>query len=166
MKKNAGFTLLELLIAATILGIMAMFAAVSYRNSMAETRLAAARGRLDVLAAAVQRYQLDYGEIAGGQLKNSAVEHPLCSSSAGVTALFGCGFLENGGWSDAYVRYYVCNTANAGKCFVKEDATDPVTVPATVTNPLACVQTISTAKWPERYKNYTYCTSATTSGSN
>ncbi len=159
MKKSAGFTLLELLIAATILGIMVVFAATSYQNSMAETRLAAARGRLDVLAAAVQRFQFDYGiNPPPGQLLD--VEGlGRCKDNEN---LFNCGFLENGGWSDSYVRFYVCDNAETGKCFSRED----VTVPATVTNPFACVQTIPTAKWPKRFQDYTYCTSATASGSN
>jgi len=160
MKKNTGFTLLELLIAATILGIMAIYAAVSYQNSMAETRLAAARGRLDVLAAAVQRYQMDYGNVAATQVLD-VVSLGSCSTNPN---LFNCGFLENGGWSDAHVRYYICDNSTAGKCFVDSEKSD--TVSATVSNPLACVKTIPTAKWPKRYQNYTYCASATASASN
>lgn len=160
MKKNAGFTLLELLIAATILGIMAIYAAVSYQNSMADTRLAAARGRLDVLAAAVQRYQMDYGAIDGGQVVD-VINQVSCSANPN---LFNCGFLENGGWSDGYVRFYICDNSTTGKCFV--DSADSVSVTATVTNPFACVKTISTAKWPKRYQNYTYCASATASAGN
>ena len=159
MKKSAGFTLLELLIAATILGIMVVFAATSYQNSMAETRLAAARGRLDVLAAAVQRYQFDYGAgLPAGQLLDVAT----VGSCTNNKTLFNCGFLENGGWSDSYVRFYVCNNVPTGKCYSEGD----VTVSATVENPFACMQTIPTAKWPKRYQDYTYCANATASGSN
>ena len=159
--KKAGFTLLELLIAATILGIMAVFAATSYQNSMAETRLAAARGRLDVLAAAVQRYRMDYGDdLPDGQLHDALVVHPCQDTKT----LFSCGFLENGGWSDAHVRFYVCaKTPATGKCYTNGDGVDVSN--AGITNPLACMKTISTAKWPKRYQNYTYCASVTTSGS-
>ena len=58
--KDKGFTLVELLVAATIIGILAVFATNSYRNGVAETRWAQAKANLDQLAAAVQRVKLDY----------------------------------------------------------------------------------------------------------
>ena len=71
MKKNAwhsvgGFTLLELLIAATIIGILSVFATVSYRNSVAESRIAEGRAKVRSLALANYRAHIDYPGISFG----------------------------------------------------------------------------------------------------
>ena len=62
----AGFTLLELLIAATIIGILALFATVGYRNSMAEARVAEGRAKVKALAIANYRAHIDYPGISFG----------------------------------------------------------------------------------------------------
>lgn len=61
--KQAGFTLLELLIAAAIIGILALFATVSYRNSTAQTRVAQARAVTQSLAMGNYRAHIDYPSI-------------------------------------------------------------------------------------------------------
>lgn len=60
---RAGFTLLELLIAAAIIGILALFATVSYRNSTAQTRVAQARAVTQSLAMGNYRAHIDYPSI-------------------------------------------------------------------------------------------------------
>lgn len=62
--KQAGFTLLELLIAAAIIGILALFATVSYRNSTAQTRVAQARAVTQSLAMGNYRAHIDYPNIS------------------------------------------------------------------------------------------------------
>ena len=61
---RAGFTLLELLIAAAIIGILALFATVSYRNSTAQTRVAQARAVTQSLAMGNYRAHIDYPNIS------------------------------------------------------------------------------------------------------
>lgn len=61
---RAGFTLLELLIAAAIIGILALFATVSYRNSTAQTRVAQARAVTQSLAMGNYRAHIDYPSIS------------------------------------------------------------------------------------------------------
>lgn len=55
-----GFTLLELLIAAAIIGVLAMFATQAFRRSAAEVRVQDAKTRADVLGAALARFLIDY----------------------------------------------------------------------------------------------------------
>lgn len=62
--KQAGFTLLELLIAAAIVGILALFATVGYRNSSAQARVAQARGVVQALAMGNYRAHIDYPAIS------------------------------------------------------------------------------------------------------
>ena len=59
MGNKRGFTLLELLIAATILGLLAVFATMSFRYSASDNRIAAAKIKTAQLAAAVQSFRLD-----------------------------------------------------------------------------------------------------------
>lgn len=113
-----GFTLLELLIAATIIGILAMFATVSYKSSQADVRVAGAKARAEMLAGAVQRWNLDHPAI-WGLMKNSS--SGACSyvggqgETTGVQNLIRCGYVENGGWEDGYFWFYVCK-GKSGNC--------------------------------------------------
>lgn len=140
MRNNKGFTLLELLVAATIIGVMAVFATISYKNSAADARMAAYKARTDALAGAVQRMRLEYPHVS--------IAGPMGASSKLVAK----GFLESGGWDDGYVTYYVCN----GK--TESCASSPID------SPLACVVSrikSDDRKFPARYrKGYIYCVSA------
>lgn len=61
MYKKNGFTLLELLITATLLSILAVFAMGSYRTSMFQARLEDYKNRTRAAAYAVQRYMVEDG---------------------------------------------------------------------------------------------------------
>ncbi len=156
MKGKKGFTLLELLIAATIVGTLAVLATISYRSSQIETVMAASRAQAEMLAGAVQRFRIEYplGANISGLMENVSLSgqevcDPLNSS---VQTLVRCGFLENHGWSSPYVGFYVCN-GKTGDC-----ASSPVN------NPLACMKGLDHSRMPNRYRTsqgYIYCISAT-----
>jgi prepilin-type N-terminal cleavage/methylation domain-containing protein len=55
-KKNKGFTLIELVIIIVVLGILASIAIPRYRNIVAESREAAARGALGAMRSGVSIY--------------------------------------------------------------------------------------------------------------
>ena len=149
MKSKKGFTLLELLIAATIIGGLAVLATVSYRNSAAEARIQAAKTRTEVLATAILQFQTAGGTVSEeGTMTN--VTGGACSNTVNATSLIRCGYLDNGGWDDAYVTYYICN-GRAGNCNISSEI---------LTNaPLACMTgEAEQPKLPNKYKtNYLYC---------
>ena len=143
-----GFTLVELLIAATIIGILAVFATAQYRNSAAETRWAAAKARADQLAYAVYQVAIEYPNLkfskvamAPGSTGSNCAYPSNPSGTYDPASLVTCGYLDNSGWSDKeYFLYYVCKgNDNCGS----EDALVVVTVN-------------EWAKLPASYKSYRY----------
>lgn len=149
---NKGFTLLELLIAATIIGVLAVFATVSYKNSMAETRVEAAKTKVRQIATAVSRVQLDYPSVSLNSLQGQVKDDPThrtffdCGSSTfnatnATSSLIGCGYLENNGWGttdkgDSYFKYIIYNQANHK----------------------VCAESVGNSKLPSRYgSSFKYC---------
>ncbi len=133
MNINAkGFTLLELLIAATIIGILAVMATVSFKNSAGDTRVAGAKSKLNALGMAVQRYKID--PRACPSIPNS--------SSLSISNLVNCGYLEDTQWSDNYFSYSICAGGSSG---------------CPSSSYLACM-TGTNSKLPARYRGtYRYC---------
>lgn len=156
MKRKNGFTLLELLVAATIISALAVLATVSYRASVSEARIQAAKGRTDMLAMAVQQFRLDYGASklgSGMEVRRLETPGACAPSSSKISSLFECGYLENdGGWDDLYVEYFVCNG--------NKTASTPC-AKSTISAPLACMSgRNSQSKLQAKYKysnGYVYC---------
>ena len=151
MRNKKGFTLLELLIAATIIGTLAMYATISYRNSIFETRLAEAKARTETVANAFQRFDMDYpGSSMNGAILNT--KKGICptnpSSSNNAQDLVNCGYLEEGNWNTEYFSIIPCgkNTPHGICSELMSDA-------------LACLQTSGTLnkKIPTQYRGYLYC---------
>lgn len=155
MNNKKGFTLLELLVAATIVGIMAVFATISYINGADDSRIEAAKLRLDALAMAVQRFRIEYPiqQFDAANAKMMNLPSAPCSNAL-PSGLIGCGFVDNGGWHDNYIEFFVCNEQKTGSC------TD-----SPIDKPLACMTGRSGGKQVARYnKGYIYCVSATKKG--
>ena len=158
MRNKNGFTLLELLIAATIVAALSVVSTIYYRNSVAETHIQAAKMRTEVLAEAVRRFRLDYGadKLTNGEFRRLVSNNHSCvpTTNGAVTSLITCDYVENdAGWSDAWIEYYVCNGARtAGTPCAKATTTEQKVV-------LACMRGRSTqGKLPSKYKNpYAYC---------
>ena len=97
MSYKGGFTLLELLIAAAIIGVLSLFAMQSFRTAGSDARWQEAKIRAQVVASAVKRYYIEYPNAA--PLRGLTVElfneKGACNpSEAKVQNLVNCGFLE------------------------------------------------------------------------
>ena len=151
---NNGFTLLELLIAATIVSALAILATVSYQGSVSEAKVQAAKVRTEALAGAVQRFVIDGGNVNNTRQMTDINSTTCTSNYADNSTLIGCGYVRNGGWSDSYFYFYLCN-GKAGACSA-----------STVDAPLACMFSRSDQpKLTGKYKSpYNYCVSAVTKG--
>lgn len=146
-----GFTLVELLIAASIVAILAMFSTVAYRNSAWETRLEGAKARANMLAGAYMRFM---AENPGWYIQESKMsdtigsEEAVCSlgrdgapGEPSAPLLISCGYVERQGWgSDPYFEYWLYQTDIT-------DTTDEVST---------CLKAVG-KKVPAKYKNKTYC---------
>ena len=96
-----GFTLLELLIAAALISVLAMFATQAYRSSASDVRVENAKAQALLLVNAAQRYYLEYPTATafatGSGNKLSAFSEPsnTCNpSNSSPQNLINCGFLE------------------------------------------------------------------------
>ena len=65
MKKQAGFSLIELVVAAALIGIVAAIALPSYQRQIEKTRRGDAQGALLGLANAMERYYVDNRTFVG-----------------------------------------------------------------------------------------------------
>lgn len=105
MYNKNGFTLLELLIAAALIGVLAMFATQAFRASASGVRWEDAKARAQALAIAARRYYIEYPNSpsfptgASNYLKGFLVPDrtgAACNTTGAVTVqnLVDCGFLE------------------------------------------------------------------------
>lgn len=151
--RDGGFTLVELLVAATIIGILAVFATVSYRNGVAETRFAQAKTMTDQLAAAVQRAKAEHHMLrfyADPMTNPMAMNCTLTPYSSEVFPyeLISCGYLERSGWQNEYFQFYICDQKTPPPC----NSTD-----ADGNSPVACARVAPNAKLPSQYAGHGYC---------
>jgi len=148
MHNYKGFTLVELLVAATIIGSLVVFATISYRNSTAESRWTQAKAKLDQLANAWQRFKIDYPKVdltSDSDMTNIPLNPDgPCPLPAGANTriapyrLIQCGYLENGTWADDNFLYKR-NGTTCGRNDV-----------------VFCVIVKESAKMPASYKNKRY----------
>ena len=107
MHNQNGFTLLELLIAAVIIGALAVFATQTFRQMSSQTRVEDAKARAKVLAMSARRFLLDYPAAAGNVFRPDNSERYLIGTVGPVTTtsvcvhnelsaqiLVNCGYLE------------------------------------------------------------------------
>ena len=150
MLSKKGFTLMELLVAATIISILLVFATIQYRNSAAETRWNHAKSRLDQFANAIQRAHMDYDSIKFSGKMTHKVLGSTCLLNSWTTAadpsqLINCGYLEDDVWQDGYFEYYACEDGGSN-CKTEGSA-----------KAMACVKFAPNAKVPSAYLSYMYC---------
>ncbi len=96
-----GFTLLELLIAAAIIGVLALFATQAFRASASDIRVSDAKARALLLVNAAERYYSEYPTAASfpsevlSAFSNPDAAGNDCSPQVNSPQnLVNCGFLE------------------------------------------------------------------------
>lgn len=168
MKNKKGFTLVELLVAATIIGALVVFATVQYRNGAAETRWAEARGRAKQLQNALQRLWFEYPTAVISDGDNWGNSSTGCALYYGVTdisanQLTACGFLEKGAWNvdNDYFWYHICASEEKyidGRAVVTGTrVSDKWASCPTDYNAYVCVSARESAVMPADYKSKMYC---------
>lgn len=84
MLKTKGFTLIELMIAVAILGILAGIAYPSYQDSVRESRRADAKGALLGFANSMERYYTENNTYVGAPVNASTAYYTLTINKADV----------------------------------------------------------------------------------
>lgn len=152
MKNIKGFTLLELLIAAAIIGSLVVLATSSYRSSAADAYVAAAKGQTEMLGGAVQRFLLEnrVSTRTEGQVQTLAGAGACQTDILSPATLIGCGFVENVGWDNPYFEFYICTGQD--NCSASSTVTNKVGA-----RPFAYMKGTAHPRMPERYgTNYRY----------
>ena len=164
MHNKKGFTLLELLIAATMMAVLATMGTVAYRHAISETRIQDAKNKLEVAATGMRRYMLDHPNdvYTGGSSELSAIQNGSgawaavnelsCPKTIGFTAdkLIKCDYLENREWTSDEILMVTCGGVKTGTLC----ASSPVA------NPLVCMSGKANNRLDTRYrqdKGYVYC---------
>ena len=140
MNNKKAFTLLEILIAAAIMSVLALFGTASYRHAVSETRVQDAKNRLQAVANAMQRYMLDHPNVNYSAGSDTLFYIPANDASLTVcprldgsnfvaSALIQCGYLENRAWTTPEVSIATCGTYKEGN-YCTHSAVD---------SPLACM---------------------------
>ncbi len=154
MHSNKGFTLLELLIAAAIIGSLVVLATSSYRSNMAETYLAAAKGQTEMLGEAARRFVLEnrVSSRTAGKMETLADsnDRSKCKlNKLDINSLIYCEYVENSGWDNPYFNFYICTGNN--NCSASSTVTNKIGVP------LAYMKGTGHARMPDKYgENYRY----------
>lgn len=73
MRRNAGFTLLELLVVVVIIGLLAGFVAPRYFGQVGKSEVNVAKAQLDALEKALDQYRLDTGHYPSTELGLNAL---------------------------------------------------------------------------------------------
>lgn len=100
MNNKNGFTLLELLIAAAIIGVLAIFATQSFQAAATDVRVEDAKARAKIVAAAAHRFLLNYPSASsnlgsdGNSLIVSTDSRRCKTNTISVQNLVDCGYLE------------------------------------------------------------------------
>lgn len=84
MKTSRGFTLVELMIAVAVVGVLAAIALPSYREYIANARRADGRAGILSLAQAMERWYTERGTYAGATVGSTGI-HPNRSSQGYYT---------------------------------------------------------------------------------
>lgn len=136
LKNQHGFTLLELLVAAVIIGALAVFATQSFRSSASDIRIQNAKAKAKVVAMAARIFNDDYknasftsANLANPEdLREETDGTEKCSPSGSVTlqTLVNCGYLEQREYLDKDFVYNFntstpCSPDNVCVCMHKAD---------------------------------------------
>jgi general secretion pathway protein G len=77
VRRNAGFTLLELLVVVVIIGLLAGFVAPRYFGQVGKSEVNVAKAQLDALEKALDQYRLDTGRYPSAELGlNALIDRP------------------------------------------------------------------------------------------
>lgn len=126
-----GFTLLELLIAAAIIGVLAIFATQSFRQTGSDIRIQNAKTGAQAIAMAARMFNEDHKTATFSTtalLNPSAVSGACNITSVTLQTLVDCGYLERRKYleSDFVYRFQSASVPNV--CISQADTSRAITL--------------------------------------
>lgn len=156
-----GFTLLELLITATLISILAALAMSSYRQTAFKSRLEDFKNRTRAVSYAVQIFREEYPRATGFDETSLVSISPVQSGCKTVgevdpASLIHCNILDgNREWSNSDFAVIVPCSAEKSQHI----ANSPCDKSAR-NDMLACMRVLDEPKVPSEYRGYVFCVSA------
>ncbi|MDR7020499.1 prepilin-type N-terminal cleavage/methylation domain-containing protein [Aeromonas salmonicida] len=141
MKKQAGFTLIELVIVIIILGILAVTAAPKFLNLQDDAKSAAADG---VLAAVSSSAQLVYSKAALEGVEREATSAISSSDGTSINVAYGYPTAADNGIRNAVTLDGSWSGAASGAVYVFSTSSSTCTVQYTAATSTAAATTIKT----------------------
>lgn len=132
IKKESGFTLMELLVTVILVAVLASYSVYYYNNTIDEGKLHAAKGKLAALGGAVERYKIENsGKIdrcLAVALSESEMNKSCGSGNSTLDRaydIFRCGYAEKSlGFDDNFTFYLGCpSNCGVSGTFGGEDTT-------------------------------------------
>ncbi|MBI3549538.1 MAG: prepilin-type N-terminal cleavage/methylation domain-containing protein [Elusimicrobia bacterium] len=117
MRKNKGFTLIELMVVVFIIAILGALAIPQYTKSVETSKADDAISTLQQVGAANRQFALDYPQYNTGQLTSScsgscACDGTTCTSYTACNLIL-CKYLAIGNFDSKGYDFYACNGASS-----------------------------------------------------
>ena len=105
-RKTAGFTLIELMIAVAIVGILVAVALPAYKNYVIRSRLVAGTNALSTLRAQMEQYYLDnrtYMTVSSPSIVTPCTQYAVTTTTSQMPFTVGCSDATDVPTSAAYI---------------------------------------------------------------
>lgn len=116
MAYRKGFTLIELVVATLVLGILVAMAVPRYQKTVEVSKATNSMTLTVMLGSAHRQYMLDNpGSPLSGRIDN-ACNNVSCEAAKGACRLVACGYAARQDWEQLAYDFFACDNGIGGDC--------------------------------------------------